>query len=100
MGLQRIHQMHRDIAFSYPDGVESLGSSPTCKVQGMYSPGHIITVQGHPEFTEAIMGEIIEARHTSGIFDDKAYQEYSQKVPLPHDGLLVSRAFVRFLLDR
>lgn len=97
--FQRIHQMHRDIVFEYPEGFESLGSSPVCSVQGMYSPGHVITVQGHPEFTGPIMKEIIETRHKTGIFDDEAYKNHAKKIDLPHDGVAVGSAFVRFLLE-
>ena len=91
--------MHRDCVFEYPDGVEALGSSPVCKVQGMYLPRRLITTQGHPEFNQEIMTEIIDTRRTLGIFDDKAYKEHMSKVALPHDGLVVSQAFLRFLLE-
>ena len=37
--------MHRDIIFEYPEGVEKLGSSPVCEVQGMYKKGKFITVR-------------------------------------------------------
>lgn len=97
--VKRIHQMHRDIARSYPEGIEPLGSSPVCSVQGMYSPAHLITVQGHPEFTADIVREIIETRHSTGIFNDEAYNLHVKKVDLPHDGVAVSRAFIRFLLQ-
>lgn len=98
--LQRIHQMHRDCVFYYPEGVEELGSSPVCKVQGMYSPKRLMTVQGHPEFNKDIMREIVDTRHATGIFDDKAYEEHEKKVDLPHDGLIVSQAFLRFLTEK
>lgn len=91
--------MHRDIAFAYPEGFESLGSSPVCSVQGMYSPRHVITVQGHPEFTGPIMKEIVETRHKTGIFDDEAYKTHAKKVDLPHDGVAVGAAFIRFLQE-
>lgn len=91
--------MHRDIVYSYPPGVLAIGSSPVCSVQGMYSSGQLITVQGHPEFTPEIMKEIIETRHNTGIFDDRAYEEHAKKIPLPHDGIMVGRAFIRFLLQ-
>lgn len=94
-----LNQMHRDIVYAYPEGVEKLGSSPVCKVQGMYSPKRLITVQGHPEFNEEIMTEIIETRHSTGVFDDMAYTEHIAKVSKPHDGVVVSKAFLRFLLD-
>ena len=99
-GSQRLHQMHRDCVFYYPEGVEDLGSSPVCRVQGMYSPKHLITVQGHPEFNQEIMTEIIETRHAAGIFDDQAFEEHMKKVALPHDGLVVSQAFLKFLLEK
>lgn len=95
----RLHQMHRDVVYAYPEGVEELGSSPVCKVQGMYSVRRVITVQGHPEFDEEIMREIIQTRHNTGIFGDEAYREYIGKVGDKHDGLVVSRAFLRFLLE-
>ncbi|KAK5078164.1 hypothetical protein LTR51_000350 [Lithohypha guttulata] len=95
----RIHQMHRDIAFAYPEGFESLGSSPVCSVQGMYSPRHVVTVQGHPEFTGPIMKEIVETRHKTGIFDDEAYKTHAKNVDLPHDGVAVGAAFIRFLQE-
>ncbi|EHY55070.1 hypothetical protein HRR83_005675 [Exophiala dermatitidis] len=94
-----LHQMHRDCVFSYPEGVEKLGSSPVCEVQGMYVPKKLFTVQGHPEFNQEIMTEIINTRHATGIFDDKAFEEHMGKVALHHDGLVVSQAFLKFLLE-
>jgi GMP synthase-like glutamine amidotransferase len=94
-----LHQMHRDVVYAYPEGVEELGSSPVCKVQGMYRQKRLITVQGHPEFNEEIMREILETRHTIGVFDDVAYGKYIGKVSREHDGLVVSRAFLRFMIE-
>lgn len=91
--------MHRDMVYTYPPGVDDLGSSPVCTTQGMYTPGHLITVQGHPEFTSEIMKEIIDTRHSTGIFDDVAYKEHAKKIALPHDGVIVGQAFIRFLLQ-
>ncbi|KAF3035215.1 hypothetical protein E8E12_003521 [Didymella heteroderae] len=51
-----IHQMHKDIVFEYPEGVEPLGGSPRCLTQGMYQKNRLISVQGHPEFHEGIQG--------------------------------------------
>lgn len=95
----RIHQMHRDVVLSLPEGVESLGSSPVCQNQGMYKARQILTVQGHPEFTSTIVREIIEVRHNTGVFDDDAYKTHIQKADLPHDGITVSRSFLKFLSE-
>ena len=97
--LQSLHQMHRDIIFNYPPDVEELGSSPVCKVQGMYSRKRLISVQGHPEFNQTIITEIIKARHSQGVFDDVQYEDGMKKAALHHDGVLVAQAFLRFLID-
>jgi GMP synthase-like glutamine amidotransferase len=97
--VQALHQMHRDVVHYYPEGVEQLGYSPVCKVQGMYAPRRLLTVQGHPEFDQEIVTEIISARHKTGIFDDEAYDTHMNKVALHHDGLVVSQAFLKFLLE-
>ena len=97
--LQSLQFMHRDIVFEYPEGVEQLGSNPVCAVQGMYVRKRLITVQGHPEFNEEIMTEILDTRHKMGIFDDEAFDAAMTRVVKPHDGLVVSKAFLRFLLD-
>lgn len=94
-----IQQMHRDIVYHYPEGVEQLGSSPGCSVQGMYKKGHFITVQGHPEYTDEIVTEVLRARHALGIFNDEDFDQYMKMAIKPHDGVLVGRAFIDFLLD-
>jgi hypothetical protein len=91
--------MHRDIAYAYPDGVEPLGHSPRCQVQGMYEKGRFISVQGHPEFNEQIVREIVEARHAQGIFSDELAVDALARVANKHDGVDVGTAFLRFLLE-
>ncbi|KAI4107644.1 MAG: hypothetical protein LQ339_002550 [Xanthoria mediterranea] len=95
-----ILQMHQDIVFEYPAGVQPLGSTERCQVQGMLVLGKVVTVQGHPEFTEEILTEILRTRHEQGIFGDEAYQEAMARVGKKHDGLLVGQRFIEFLLDR
>ena len=91
--------MHQDIVYRYPPTVEHLGNSPRCEVQGMYEKGRLITVQGHPEFNEEIMRELLESRHAQGVFGDDVYQDGMDRVANHHDGVAVSRAFVKFLLE-
>ncbi|KAI4205759.1 MAG: hypothetical protein LQ350_000256 [Teloschistes chrysophthalmus] len=95
-----IYQMHKDIVFDYPHGVQPLGSTFRCKVQGMFVPQRVLTVQGHPEFTEEILVEILELRHQQGVFGDEIYREAMGRVGRGHDGLVVGRKFVEFLLER
>lgn len=91
--------MHRDIVYAYPPGVQELGASPRCSVQGMYIPQEVLTVQGHPEFDAEIVRELLEVRHEQGIFDDCMYEEALARVGSRQDGVLVARAFLRFLLE-
>ncbi|KAL8765628.1 MAG: hypothetical protein Q9209_007360 [Squamulea sp. 1 TL-2023] len=95
-----IYQMHKDIVFNHPPGVQLLGSTSRCKVQGMFVPGRVFTVQGHPEFTEEILVEILEVRHEQGVFGDEIYEEAMKRVGRKHDGLMVGKRFVEFLMDR
>ncbi|PYH42829.1 type 1 glutamine amidotransferase [Aspergillus saccharolyticus JOP 1030-1] len=94
----RIHQMHQDIAYGYPSEVVSLGSSPTCAVQGMYIPGKMITVQGHPEFREDIMDELIRLRTASGLFSQEMAADAARRAGLAHDGVVITVAFLKLVL--
>jgi len=96
---QSIHQMHRDIVYDFPDGTTPLGYSPVCKNQGMYAKDRLITIQGHPEFTEAIMRELLEIRKDQGLWPIEEWQAGMDKVANRHDGVVVAAAFLRFLLD-
>lgn len=91
--------MHKDLVYYYPEGVEELGFSGACKVQGMYIPNRVITVQGHPEFTEEIVAELLENRHRQNIFGDGIYEEAMKRVGNPQDGIVVAQAFLKFLMD-
>ncbi len=91
--------MHRDAGFSYPEGVEALASTDKCGTQAMYATKRFISVQGHPEFTEGIMKEILKARHAQGIFDDNMYKDGVDRVDRYQDGVVVAQTFLKFLLE-
>jgi GMP synthase-like glutamine amidotransferase len=91
--------MHRDIAYEYPDGVEELAYTDKCSVQGMYISKRVITVQGHPEFNEEIVREILIARHEAKIFDDEVFEDAMARVDKYQDGVVVAKAFLKFVLE-
>ncbi|KAL4784226.1 class I glutamine amidotransferase-like protein [Aspergillus varians] len=95
----KIQQMHRDIVFAHPDGVVPLGASPTCEVQGMYKEGKFITVQGHPEFREDIVTEVVRLRAEAGVFDKEQAEDALSRAGKPHDGIAIGVAFLKFLLE-
>ena len=91
--------MHRDIVYSYPPGTESLAYTDKCAVQGMYIHKRIITMQGHPEFNEPIMKELLDVRRKAGVFDEKMYEDAFERAGKAQDGVLIAKAFLRFLLE-
>ena len=98
-GWQSIFQSHLDLVSHYPDGVEALGSSGPCKVQGMYIPKRVMTLQGHPEFTPDIMAELLRKRRGQNIFTEEVYGEAMARVGQPQDGVLIAQAFLKFLME-
>jgi GMP synthase (glutamine-hydrolysing) len=89
--------MHRDVVLSYPADAEPLAETDVCPVQAMLIPGRAITVQGHPEFTEEIVREILEVRHVNGILPDAVFKSGMDRVGNEHDGVAIAQAFLRFL---
>lgn len=94
-----IQQMHADAVLTVPEGAELLGSNDACAIQGLYAPGRYLTVQGHPEFTEDIITEILVNRHKVGIFPDDVFSEAIARAPVPHDGIALGKAFLKFLFE-
>lgn len=91
--------MHQDVVHSLPPGVELLGSSPRCDIQGMYKPGRFITFQGHPEFNEDIVRDIMEVKRTLvKAFTDEFVAESLGRVHLDHDGKAIGAVVLKFLL--
>lgn len=91
--------MHRDIVQELPNGVEALGTSPICKIQGMYAAKRLISVQGHPEFTGKIVQEILETRHDQKIFNDELFADAENRVNNVHDGILIATGFLKFMRE-
>ncbi|KAK1836817.1 class I glutamine amidotransferase-like protein [Podospora conica] len=93
----KIQQMHRDQALGVPPGATLLASTPACPNHGFIVPGRVITVQGHPEFTEDMMGEILETRRGAGLFDDGLFRDGMARRGEEHDGVVMARVFLEFL---
>ncbi|KAH9881914.1 hypothetical protein J1614_001085 [Plenodomus biglobosus] len=94
-----LHQMHRDALPTYPPTVTPLAHSPRCSTQAMYTPNRLLSVQGHPEFNEEIVKYLVEMRHAQGLFGDEEAGDALERVGRAHDGGVVGRAFLRFLLE-
>lgn len=97
--ILHIMQMRRDTVVSCPSGVKPLGSSPMCENQGMYVQRRLFTLQAHPEFKHDIVKEIIEVRKEQKILDESLAADGLRRVMDRHDGHIVGKAFVRFLIE-
>ncbi|KAF9524926.1 class I glutamine amidotransferase-like protein [Crepidotus variabilis] len=98
-----IQQMHRDHVPSVPPNFHLLASTAITPNQGMVKflgnpplddktssnlpPIQIITVQGHPEFTESVVSAIIEQRAASGVIDSEAAQDAEKRRYWKTDGI-------------
>ena len=96
--------MHHDVVrlpaerdFTPPLPLTHLGSSSLCRFQGFFSPARLVSLQGHPEFNADIMRELLTVRHARGVFDDDVFADSMARVDRAQDGVLVGRAFLRFL---
>lgn len=65
----------------------------------MYAEKRLLTVQGHPEFVPDIMYEILTLRHAQGIFNDAIFEEAMGRFDKYHDGVVVAKAFVKFIAE-
>ncbi|KAI0132810.1 glutamine amidotransferase class-I [Xylariales sp. AK1849] len=95
----KIQQMHRDAVYSHPPGTIPLAHTDVCAVQGMYIPKKLIAVQGHPEFTEPMMREILNMRHDGGIIADGLFEDAMSRAANEQDGVAIAQAFLRFLRE-
>lgn len=94
-----MHQIHGDVVYEYPPGVEELAYTDTCPIQSIYIRKRVMTVQGHPEFTEEIMMELLDRAYATGFFNKELFEDSMKKVDKYQDGVVVAQAFLRFLLE-
>lgn len=102
--------MHRDHVPIAPPSFHLLGSTPVCPNQGMikvYSDSkpisnpsniHILTVQGHPEFTSDIVNSIIDVRERNGAMSADVVKDGRERAVKSHEGIgKIGRAIWRVL---
>jgi GMP synthase-like glutamine amidotransferase len=112
--IQDIQQMHRDHVPLVPPPLHLLGSTTITENQGMVlfsdhnaplpapdasiPPIHILTLQGHPEFTAEIVKEIIKVRSESGAMDKETAENARLRADWHNDGAgLIGLAIWRVL---
>jgi hypothetical protein len=66
---------------------------------GPMPPIHILTVQGHPEFTGSIVKKIIKARSEKGVMDKDTAEDGSKRADDRNDGDDIARAIWEILVQ-
>lgn len=56
-------------------------------------------MQGHPEFHEEIVAYLVKMRNEQGIFEDEQARDALERVGKKHDGVVISKAFLKFLFE-
>ncbi len=78
---------HQDQVKELPEGAELLATDPFCPNQ-IYTIGdHILSIQGHPEFTTTYMRDRLESR--KAIIGDHSYQTACTSLSKPADSALL-----------
>lgn len=107
--------MHRDHVPTVPPSFHLLGSTTKTTNQGMVQfsdpdahmpiPSdsmpqiHILTLQGHPEFTAEILKMIIGVRVQKGVLDKDTAEDGMEHVDDRNDGLDIARVIWKVLLQ-
>lgn len=68
---KRVLEIHSDHVVDAPPGAVVLASTPKTSVQVYYMPERILGIQGHPEFFNDIVRDLVRTRARQGIIDDK-----------------------------
>ncbi|OCH88016.1 class I glutamine amidotransferase-like protein [Obba rivulosa] len=97
-----IQQMHRDHVPEVPSSYHLLGSTTVAPNQGMVefysgtdpskaSPKdvHVLTLQGHPEFTRRISEVIVDARASTGVLGKDVVEDFQRRADWRNDGVSV-----------
>ena len=95
-GPLNLYFAHQDQVTSLPPGAELLGGNEFCPI-GFYSIGdQVMAIQGHPEFTHAIMEDILDTKE--GQIDDQLHRSAARSLDAGgNDGQRVGRWMVNFL---
>lgn len=78
------------MAFDISDHISSSGPVPARSL-------HILTTQGHPEFTTSIVELIMGVRSEMGVIQGELLEEGKERAPKPHDGLKVGAVMLSML---
>jgi len=81
------------VQFSDPGARRPVADGPIPQI-------HILTLQGHPEFTAGIVKEVIKARSERGIIDKETAKNGLVSADERNDGVSIGRVIWQVLLQQ
>ena len=87
---------HQDQVMQMPPGAKKIATNAHCEVGGMVLGEHILTFQGHPEFTPDYARELLSFRRDM-IGEERADEGLNSLVVREHEGARAARWILDFL---
>lgn len=76
----RFHAWHQDQVVETPQDARVIVSGPGCENAGMVIGDNVLTVQAHPEFTDAVVTELIAARRDAPGYENAPIRETAARI--------------------
>lgn len=86
---------HQDQVVERPDDAEVIAGSDFCPNYMMQIGTHVLTIQGHPEFTKPYAHELMKSREK--IINKKTLDQGIQSLELSEDDSLIAQWIINFL---
>lgn len=86
---------HQDQVVELPEQAEIIAASEFCPYYMTQIGTHILTIQGHPEFTKAYSHELMKFRQQ--ILGDSLFEQGVNSLELPVDDQLIAQWIINFL---
>ena len=89
--------MHQDQVTALPEGATTLMGDDFCPIAAFHIGNQVLCFQGHPEFTQDVVGAIIDHRVDAIGHETAATGHESLK--RDHQGAIIGQIFERFLTE-
>lgn len=93
-----LNAWHQDQVTRMPEGFDAVGGNAFCKYGAMVMGDQVFTIQPHPEFGNALIGDMIETRGR-GTVPDELLAHAKATRDTPKDSALIGDRIARLFLN-
>ena len=79
----RLHAWHQDQVTEAPPEARVIASGPDCAIAAMTIGDHVLSLQAHPEFSNAVLRDLIEARRETPALANAPVAEAEARIGTP-----------------